>query len=399
MRFYKINSDKTITIPAEGQTQQQLQYTVGSDIRKVFVGQSEQPNDKWTGMYHAGGGDPLLNITPPQHSWITISLGEVDSTDTGAPIYYQAQANDTNSQRSVQIHLQDNNYIKFTLKQDPIPYVPPEPDPDPEPEPDTHFYIYMSSPSRFDSSFTYYTVYDTSYGAGSEKYVQIYDSSQTVSTVNIELQAKRNTDIKISYGTNTQYNTSVLNYSSYMIDPVYNSSSLINQNIQNLSYGNGILSFKTSNNSDYWGDDMCKEVKTYIRLNSFEEYPTLNIKIGNALIYKYFVTWELKYSIYHEFQIQGDESTPLNMKFTLDSPVSFQISHLQEPIEAYDHFYGTIEIIIPKNKKDDRFHIDSYSVWYNSNIFNINNISLTVNKTYNEWLQHPDRLALEIVLS
>ena len=168
MRFYKINSDKIITIPAEGQTQQQLQYTVGSDIRKVFVGQSEQPNDKWTGMYHAGGGDPLLNITPSQHSWITISLGEVDSTDTGAPIYYQAQANDTNSQRSVQIHLQDNNYIKFTLKQDPIPYVPPEPDPDPEPEPDTHFYIYMSSPSRFDSSFTYYTQTPPSGGAADE---------------------------------------------------------------------------------------------------------------------------------------------------------------------------------------------------------------------------------------
>lgn len=290
MKFYPITRSYTINIPVEGGTNQ-IQYNDNGVTRKVYAGKEEFPGNNRTGMYHKDG-DPQLSVSPAEHSWITVSLGSVDETNTAAPVMYNAQVNLGDEARSVDVTLNGNTAVTFTLNQTYTPRL---------------MYMNKNSSPKYGDWIECMRInkgikiFSLAAPLTSTTDVSIFNgkSGNTYNPITIEIQPFRNMNVSFGFTQDDTLNTLIT--SGYTLTTVGGNTSFFNVDGNNtVKYQNGYFSFST-NNQNSWtkklgagggGIGDIVDVSAHYKFSG-SNLPLIDIYISNMLSYTLITSFDL----------------------------------------------------------------------------------------------------------
>lgn len=289
MKFYPITRNYTINIPVEGGTNQ-VQYNDNGVTRKVYAGKEEFPGNNRTGMYHKDG-DPQLSVSPAEHSWITVSLGSVDETNTAAPVMYNAQVNLGDEARSVDVTLNGNTAVTFTLRQTYTPKL---------------MYMMKNSSEKYGDWVECMKINKGNKISSNQAPltsttdISIFNgrNGTVYNSIDVEIQPYRN--MNVSFGFSSDNNLDSLITSKYTMQIVKDSTF-----IENKAYNTntGYFSFST-NNQNSWtkktpgggGVGEVIDVSSHFKFNpnSGINLPEINFYISNMISYRVIKSYNVK---------------------------------------------------------------------------------------------------------
>lgn len=326
MKFYPITRNYTINIPVDGGTSQ-VQYNDNGVTRKVYAGKEEFPGNNRTGMYHKDG-DPQLSVSPAEHSWITVSLGSVDETNTAAPVMYNAQVNLGDEARSVDVTLNGNTAVTFTLRQTYTPKL---------------MYMMKNSSEKYGDWVECMKINKGNKISSNQAPltsttdISIFNgrNGTVYNSIDVEIQPYRN--MNVSFGFSSDNNLDSLITSKYTMQIVKDSTF-----IENKAYNTntGYFSFST-NNQNSWtkktpgggGTGEVIDVSSHFKFNpnSGVNLPEINFYISNMISYRVIKSYNVKITclqgggcFINQAYVDGYESQAQNWPSTTNSYIILQ---------------------------------------------------------------------------